>query len=298
MDAVKILGSLLGGGAMTSGQGDNALGGLLRGALSGGQGGAQGGDASGGLGDLLGSVLGGAAGGQSRGQSGGLPGGLGDILGSALGGSRGSGSGGGLGDILGAALGGRQGGGSGGLPGGLGDILGAALGGGRSAGGRSGGIGGALGGVAMAAILKYAMSKMREGGSQAQEGGLNFADIDTPEVNGQAELLIEAMINAAKADGRVDAAEEQAILQRLGDLDAEETAFIRSKLLGSVDAAAFAARVPAHLAREVYATSLLAMELDERSEALYLRDLAQGLSLDAATCNAIHQEMDVPPIFR
>lgn len=251
-------------------------------------------------GNLLGGLLGG---GQGAGQSGG--GGLGDMLGSALAGG-GSSSSGGLGDMLGSALGG---GGAGG--GGLNDLLGGMLGGGGSRGGAGSGLGGALGGVAMAALLKYAAGKMSgSGGSspdlsgmlgsdqQAGGSGLGLMDFDTPEMNNQAELLIEAMINAAKADGRVDANEEQAILQRLGELDADEIAFVKSKLHGPVDAAGFAARVPANMAREVYATSLLAVELDERSEALYLRDLAQGLGLDAATCNAVHQQMGAPQIFR
>jgi uncharacterized membrane protein YebE (DUF533 family) len=169
-------------------------------------------------------------------------------------------------------------------------------------------MGGVLGKVAMAALVKYAAGKMGGGGGGMPDmagllgGDTNAAaamsQFDSPETNGQAELLIEAMINAAKADGRVDASEEQAILGRLGDLDDEEMAFVRRKLQGPADAREFATRVPAGLAREVYATSLLAMELDERSEALYLRDLAQGLGLDASACNDIHREMGAPAIFR
>ena len=52
------------------------------------------------------------------------------------------------------------------------------------------------------------------------------------------------------------------------------------------------------MGQEVYAASLLAVELDERSEAVYLRDLAQALGLDAATCNGIHAELGAPQIFR
>ena len=268
MDAMKILGSLLGGGGVTSRKGDGALGGML------------------------GSVLGGGAGAGNAGLS--------DLLGGALGAR--PGSGGGVGDLLGAALGGtgpRPGGSAGG---GLGDVLGAALGGG---GGRSGGgLGGVLGGVAMAALMKYAAGRLGGAGSTPSgASGLAGADLDlgafeTADANAEAELLIEAMIQAAKADGRIDPREERALLERLGELDDEERAFVAGKLREPADASALAARVPPGLAEQVYATSLLVIELDERSEARYLHELARGLGLDAARANAIHRELGEPEIFR
>lgn len=100
IDAMRILGTLMNSGALSSGTGSNVLGSVL-GAVSGG--GQQG---AGGLSGLLGSVLGG---GQSQ-QSGNLAG----MLGGMLGGSGAADSqGGGLGGLLGAAmgqLGGDQGG--------------------------------------------------------------------------------------------------------------------------------------------------------------------------------------------
>ena len=96
MDAVKLLGSLLGNKSLSSGLGGQLLGGLL------GGGGQQAG--GGALGGLLGSVLGGGA--QQQ-QAGG--GGLGDLLGSVLGGGGGQAAGGGaLGGLLGSILGGGQ----------------------------------------------------------------------------------------------------------------------------------------------------------------------------------------------
>lgn len=71
MDAVKLLGSLLG---------NNATGGNLLGSLLGGGGGGGGG----GLGDILGGLLGGGGGGGAQQQSSG--GGLGGLLGGMLGG--------------------------------------------------------------------------------------------------------------------------------------------------------------------------------------------------------------------
>lgn len=119
MDAVKLLGSLLGNRALSSGLGGKLLGGLL------GGGGQQSG--GGGLGGLLGSVLGG---GGAQQQSGG---GLGGLLGGVLGGSQQQQpqqSGGGLGDLLGSVLGGGGGQAAGG--GALGGLLGSVLGGGQA----------------------------------------------------------------------------------------------------------------------------------------------------------------------
>ncbi len=95
MDAVKLLGSLLGNQALSSGLGGKLLGGLLGGGQQ---------SAGGGLGGLLGSVLGGGA--QQQQAS---SGGLGDLLGSVLGGGGGQAAGGGaLGGLLGSVLGGGQ----------------------------------------------------------------------------------------------------------------------------------------------------------------------------------------------
>lgn len=95
MDAVRLLGSLLGNGALSSG-----LGGKLLGSVLGGGGQAGGG----GLGGLLGSVLGGGA--QQQQQAGG--GGIGDLLGSVMGGGGQAAGGGALGGLLGSVLGGGQ----------------------------------------------------------------------------------------------------------------------------------------------------------------------------------------------
>ncbi len=75
VDTVKILGALLGNGAVSKGSAGNVLGNVLGAALGGNQ---Q--SSSGGLGDLLGGLLGGGQQQQQR-QSGG---GLGDLVGSVL----------------------------------------------------------------------------------------------------------------------------------------------------------------------------------------------------------------------
>ncbi len=242
---------------------------------------------------ILGSLLGGGSMSSKRG---------GQMMGDLLKNAAGGGGSGGLSDLLGSALGA----GASGRGGGLGDIVGAALGGGGRSGG---GLGGILGTVAMAALAKYMAGKGGGGGGSMPDLGgllgggesasrLDPSALDEVSIDNQAELLIEAMINAAKADGRIDPSEEQVILERLGDLDPDEMAFLRDKLNAPLDATEFARRVPSSMGQQVYGASLLAMELDERSEARYLHELAQALRLDADECNAIHREMGEPEIFR
>ena len=44
----------------------------------------------------------------------------------------------------------------------------------------------------------------------------------------------------------------------------------------------------------VYKISLMAMNLDNNAEAMYLKDLAQGLRITQAACQQIHRQYGVP----
>jgi uncharacterized membrane protein YebE (DUF533 family) len=50
--------------------------------------------------------------------------------------------------------------------------------------------------------------------------------------------------------------------------------------------------------REVYAVSLMAIDLDSNPEAQYLHQLAQGVGLSADACNEIHRALGVPNLYR
>ena len=214
MNAVRLLGSLLG---------NNATGG-----------------------NMLGSLLGGAMGGGQQAGGGGAMGMLSGLLGG--GGGQASGAAGMLGSILGGGGGAEQGGG--------------------------GGIGGMLSGI-------------MGGGDQAQ------AVAPDQEQTDQATLMIRAMCNAAKADGQVDEAEQQQILGKLGDLDQAEADFLRQELSSPLDVAAFANSVPAPMASNIYALSVMTIKVDTPEEAQYLQQLAQGLNLDQQTLGQIHQQLGV-----
>lgn len=187
----------------------------------------------------------------------------------------------------------------------------------RSLGGssRSGGGSAAtlLGGLAMAAVQHY--MKSGSGGqsrsASAQPGGFpgggGMPDLaglfgaGTPPLpepqgaNEQALLLVEAMITAARADGQVDREEQQKILQRLGDLDAEERQFIQEVMTKPLDVDDLARRTPPELRGSLYGVSVAAIRVDTMEEARYLQALAARLGLDHRTVSQIHSELGVPP---
>ena len=258
---------------------------------------------TGGIGDLLGGLLGGQQGGGAA-----AGGGLGDLLGAALGGGRtgasGSAGAGGLGDLLGGSLGGRQPSAASG--GGLGDLLGSVLGGGRSssAGSSSARSGGSNAGMAILATIAMAALKNWTDSRRAQAsaaGAAGFApqELETMTAPDTEALILRAMVSAAKADGRIEEDEIQRIVGKVGadGLSEEEKQFLMRELRAPLDLRALVAQVPNEMvAAEVYAASLLAIDLDTQEEVAYLRQLAQALRLDGETVARLHQITGATPV--
>lgn len=253
----------------------------------------------GGIGDLLGAVLGGQAG--ATGSRTGSGGGLGDLLGAALGGTRGTSSAGaGLGDLLGGVLGQRTGSAGAGA-GALGDMLGSMLGGGRRASGAQGGGGnaaiGLLATIALAAFKNWSTSRASMAG--LTEGELSTQQLSSMTAPDTEALILRAMISAAKADGEVDETEIQRIVGKLSDdgVSAEEKRFLMDELRRPLDLQGLIAEVPNPLVgAEVYAASLLAIDIDTPAEVAYLRQLAQRLGLDGDTVSRLHQITGATPV--
>jgi uncharacterized membrane protein YebE (DUF533 family) len=214
---------------------------------------------SGGLGSLLGGASGGSAGG------------LGDLLGGLAGGQ--GGAAGGLGDLLGQLQ--KQGGATQAGGAGAGGLLGGLLGGGDPA---TGGLGGLL-------------------GSALGQQGQAAPPAPTPEQSDHAALLIRSMINAAKCDGSVDQHEQEKIVGKLGDIDAQEAAFIRNEMQAPLDVDAFVRSVPRGMEQQVYAVSVMSINLDSKVEADYLDKLAKGLNISEQVSNQMHTEMGVPVLY-
>ncbi len=176
-----------------------------------------------------------------------------------------------IGSLVGAfggrALGGMLGGGTGRM---VGSLVGSMLGSRGGLGGLTGGLGSVLGGL---------------GGGK---------DEDTPpEIDDEtAMVLIRAMTSSAKADGEVSQDEVDAIVQRAGDLDADEEALLRHELSTPLDLDALIESVPSGMEKDVYVASLLPIEVDTIEERDYLRDLADGLGLREDDVIEIHAALD------
>lgn len=118
---------------------------------------------------------------------------------------------------------------------------------------------------------------------------------ETPE-NADAVLLIRAMIAAANADGTIDETERDTILERLRtvDLSPEEQAFITRELFSPADPDAIVAGVNSpELARQVYAVSLMAIEVDTQKERQYMEALASRLNLDGQTVEQLERSLEL-----
>lgn len=182
-----------------------------------------------------------------------------------------------LGSVGGGAVGGMVGGRTGRMIGSMAGSMLAGRGLGRGKGSKLGGLGGLFGGG-------------KDDDDSRNELAGSGGDLD----NGQAEILIQAMVNSAKSDGEVTKDEVDNIIEQLGELQSDEEAYLREQLDGPfVDAGSFASSVPGGLGPQAYAVSVIAIDVDNQHEINYLRDLAGGLGLDDETVDSIHGELGV-----
>jgi hypothetical protein len=113
--------------------------------------------------------------------------------------------------------------------------------------------------------------------------------------NDEAIVMIRALINAAKADGRIDQQEQQKILSQVPN-DQETINFLKHEFQQPLDVRDFAWSVPLGMEMQVYTMSLAGMNLDSNNEMQYLRELAHGLRLDPQLCSQVHQRYGVPDV--
>ena len=218
--------------------------------------------------------------------------GVGKLMGGSSGSAGGSGS-------LGGLLGGLMGGGnnsnsntnSGGSKGGLSDIIGGLTGGN---GGSAGGLGGLLSSLGGSSDNKQS-SGFGDMFNNALQGNEPEQVSDEDEAN--AEVLLRAMINAAKCDGDLDETELKKITEHLGDVSEEEANFVRQELQAPLNTKEFINSVPRGMEEQVYLMSLMAIDLDSKEEAVYLDQLAKGLNISNETSNQIHAKLNVPQLY-
>lgn len=110
-------------------------------------------------------------------------------------------------------------------------------------------------------------------------------------------LALRAMIAAAKADGQIHPDEMDRLLGHMNadDVTEAERKFVLDEIRKSLDPSDLAKDVhnPAQAA-EVYAASLLAIDVDSEAERAYLRNLAAALRLDAGVVSFLHQTTGAP----
>ena len=230
-----------------------------------------GGKSGGSLNDIMGSLsqmMGGGGSGQSaQAGAGGLGGMLGDVLGSLANNK--------------AALGG------------LGALAGALLGGGKSA------SRGAVGGGGLAMLASLAFSALKKAGQAPTQPPRALLEPQTPQeqqaLEDDAEIIVKAMINAAKADGKIDQQEIEKIVGKLDDdgLTQEEKNFFVSEANKPLDLNGVVASAggQAEMAAQIYAASLLAIEVDTRAEQQYMQQLASGLGLHPQVASHIERTL-------
>jgi uncharacterized membrane protein YebE (DUF533 family) len=185
--------------------------------------------------------------------------------------------------------------------GGLAALVGAIFGGGGGA------VRGAVGGGALALLGSMAWSALK--GREApeavsaetfdKEAPLGLRDPRDAEEQAQLEttgmLVLKAMINAAKADGDIDAEEKARILAKIDPSDAEAHEFLEHEMAKPIDTASIVSAVTAPAqAAQVYAASLLAIKVDTAAERTYLTTLARDLKLSPEVVRRLHEMTGVP----
>ena len=253
--------------------------------------------------DLLGAMMtsgtSSAGAGRASSAAGNLESALGG-LGSLLGGGSASMSGG-LQGLMGTLLGGGQsvmnragqavGGKDNLAAAGLGALIGALSG--KSGSSSMGGIGGGL--MGLLGMMAFKALTGSNNTSQAQQAQIaqSIASRSEQQVASDAEVILTAMIDAAKADGQVDAEELGRITGKIksAGIGQDGMNYLISKLQSPMETNKILAAVNGRpeLAAQVYSASLMAIDVDTQAEKRYLAGLANAMGLSQSVVNNIEQ---------
>lgn len=184
--------------------------------------------------------------------------------------------------------------------GGIGALAGSLLGGGTGA------MKGAVGGGALAMLGSLAFKAYQ---NSQQQGSEQPMDSKTQLVSGMREpesaeeekevqemttLMLKAMINAAKADGKIDDDEMNKIVGKAKEdgMSDEEQNFIMEEINKPMDTQGLIAAVTnPQVGAQIYTASLLAIEVDTDEERAYLKELAAGLGLNENIVTYLHSSV-------
>jgi uncharacterized membrane protein YebE (DUF533 family) len=230
-------------------------------------------------------------GGKSGGSLNDIMGSLSQMMGGGGSGQTAQAGAGGLGGMLGGVLSGLANNKA--ALGGLGALAGALLGGGKGA------SRGAVGGGGLAMLASLAFSALKKVGQAPAQPPRALLEPQTPQekqaLEDDAEIIVKAMINAAKADGKIDRQEIEKIVGKLDDdgLTQEEKEFFVTEANKPLDLNGVVASAggQAEMAAQIYAASLLAIEVDTQAEQQYMQQLASGLGLHPQVVSHIERTL-------
>jgi uncharacterized membrane protein YebE (DUF533 family) len=132
-----------------------------------------------------------------------------------------------------------------------------------------------------------AYQALKGAGSQQPEVPLGLLEpqsaAERQQLERHSEIVLKAMINAAKADGQIDQGEMQRIVGKLKEsgMGKEAQQYVLTEMTKPLDTQALIASAKGQpaLAAQIYAASLLAIEVDTPAEKKYLDQLAAGLGI-------------------
>lgn len=150
----------------------------------------------------------------------------------------------------------------------------------------------ALGGAAYYAYQKWQSEQnAHHEGSNAHNKTIEQTEIP---LQTNTDLLLDAMVSAARADGHIDEQEQNNITAKLSDLgvDTDTNILIENALRKPLDPAALAARVTTmEQACEVYLISYAVIDVDHFMEKAYLEELQKHLNLPIDLVEQLKQQI-------
>lgn len=151
-----------------------------------------------------------------------------------------------------------------------------------------------VGGLAALGGLAYKAYNQWQQKNDAPSGGAPIGELASPEAGKRSELLVRAMISAAKADGHIDQQERQNLQRQIDNmgLDEESARFLMAEIDSPIDPAVLAREVSTpEEAAELYLASAMVIDVDRPDERLYLNELAAALELAPDLTEALEYQL-------
>ena len=131
--------------------------------------------------------------------------------------------------------------------------------------------------------LNEVMNNLLEGKNRENE----------PDNNRDVYILLKAMVNAVKSDGKIDTLEQERVMKFMDDMTGMQKMFIEQELKSSLNLENFLQEIPEGMEQQVYYMSLFAIDLDVDAEKDYLDMLGKKLKLSPEIIFNIHKDLGV-----